>query len=163
MQENPDQKSSEEEVPPPPPDLGGKLETFGVSDALTILIIFLAIGGFWFWYHSARASSAERFRAADALWQRRDYVAAGKLYGVLQEKSHFISKKDDTTMTHRLDKLGEWEDNARILNDGVSAAIVSSDTSLMRAARVKVASDTNVFVNKAALLTRLDSALTKGK
>lgn len=152
-----------EDVPPPPPELGSKVEAFGVSDVLTILVILLVGGGFWFWYHTAKEDSAARFRAAAQLWDRKDYQGAKKAYESLQEKAHFVSKENDTLMTHRLEKISEWEDNARVLTDGVGAAIVASDTSLLRAARTKVAADTNAFVDKARLLARLDSALTKEK
>jgi len=164
MQENEEEKPQpEEEVPPPPPELGSKVESFGVSDVLTILVILLVGAGFWFWYHSAKDDSTARFQAAAQLWDHKDYRAAKKAYETLQEKAHFVSKENDTLMTHRLEKINEWEDNARALTDGVGAAIIASDTSLLRAARVKVAADTNIFVDKARLLARLDSVLTKEK
>jgi len=161
MQENQDPKP-EDDVPPPP-DEGKKVESFGVSDLVTILVIALVAGGFWLWYSSARSESTTRFQAADDIWKRKDYKAAKKAYEELQEKSHFVSKENDTLMTHRLERIAEWEERARAMEDGVQAALISADTSILRQARIKVEADSNVFVDKVRLLSRMDSATKKEK
>ncbi|MEN9353984.1 MAG: hypothetical protein RL318_1309 [Fibrobacterota bacterium] len=160
MQEH-DPKDSNEEIPPP--EEGKKMEAFGLSDVVTLLVIALVAGGFWWWYQSAKQESNQRFQAADDLWSRKDYRSAKKAYETLQEKSHFVSKENDTLMTHRLGRIGEWEESARILEEGVKAAVISADTGVLAQARAGVLADTNAFVEKNRLLATIDSATKKEK
>lgn len=161
MQE--DQSKGPEEEIPPPPDETPKVEAFGVSDIVTILVIALVAGGFWWWYQSAKSDSAQRFQMADDLWSRKDYKAAKKSYEELQENARFVSKENDTLMTHRLERIGEWEESAHSLDEAVKAAVISTDTALLTQARIRVQADSNAFVEKARLLATIDSATHKEK
>jgi hypothetical protein len=161
MQEHEPKDPNEEELPPP--EEGKKLESFGVSDVVTLLVIVLVAGGFWWWYQDAKESSNQKFQAAADLWSRKDYKAAKIAYETLQEKSHFVSEENDTLMTHRLGRIGEWEESARILEEGVKAAVISADTAILAQARAGVLADSNIFVEKVRLLATIDSATKKEK
>lgn len=158
-----DDGSKNEHEEYPAPDDKPKVEGFGVSDVVTVLVIALLAGGFWWWYSSAKSESTQRFQAASDLWAGHDYKAAKKAYEDLQENARFVSQENDTMMTHRLARIDEWEEQAANLEEGVKAAILSKDTALLTQARQRVATDSNRFVEKARLLAILDSATHKEK
>ena len=113
--------------------------------------ILLVGGGFWFWYNSARTESSSHFLHADSLYRAGDYPAALEAYQALRASEAVVAGKDDSLMYKRMDSLESFQESDLRLSEAARAALISEDTSLVRAAREGLAVRTHGFVPKTLL------------
>lgn len=148
MSETPVPEVPEEELPEPAP----KKEPFvSVWDVVTLVALLLVGGGFWFWYSSAKSESTTHFRHADSLYVSGDYPAALEAYEALRASEAVVAGKDDSLMYRRMDSLESFRESDLRLAEAARAALVSEDTSLIRAAREGLAQRGHGFVPKSLL------------
>lgn len=134
------------------PEAEPKKEPFAsVWDLVTIVALVVVGGGFWFWYNSAKAESTTHFMHADSLYRAGDFPAALEAYESMRASEAVVAGKDDSLMYRRMDSLESFKDADLRLSEAARAALVSEDTSLIRAAREGLAMRTHGFVPKSLL------------
>ena len=74
--------------------------------------LLVLVGGFTLYYQVQKRSTQERFRAADALYQARDYTAAAEAYEALKEAS-YITATNDSTIYARLEHIEDLQERER--------------------------------------------------
>lgn len=149
MSENPVPETPEDDLLPEPEP---KKEPFAsVWDLVTVAALLLVGGGFWFWYSSAKTESATHFLHADSLYRAGDFPAALEAYEALRASEAVVAGKDDSLMYRRMDSLESFQEADLRLSEAARGALVSEDTSLIRAAREGLAVRSHGFVPKSLL------------
>lgn len=149
MSETPVPETPEEDLLPEPEP---KKEPFvSIWDVVTLAALLLVGGGFWFWYSSARTESTSHFHHADSLYLAGDYPAAMEAYEALRASEAVVAGKDDSLMYRRMDSLVSFQEADLRLSEAARAALVSEDTTLIRAAREGLAQRGHGFVPQSLL------------
>ena len=149
MSENSAPETPEEDLTPEPEP---KKEPFvSVWDLVTVAVLLLVGGGFWFWYSSAKTESSSHFLHADSLYRAGDYPAALEAYEALRASEAVVAGKDDSLMYRRMDSLESFQEADLRLGEAARAALVSEDTALIRAAREGLAQRSHGFVPQSLL------------
>ena len=156
MSDNPEPNLDDDETPEP---TGVKTEPLASSSDLIVLAVVAVLGaGFWFWYHGEGRQSRSHFAHADSLYAAHRYPEALAAYRALRESELVVAKADDSLLYRHIDSLSSMEDHAKNLSDGARAALLSKDTSLVRAAYQTLSDDKSGFVPD-SILARLKGAL----
>lgn len=74
--------------------------------------LLVLVGGFTLYYQVQKRSTQERFRAADALFEARDYTAAAAAYEALKDAS-YITTANDSTIYARLEFIEDLQERER--------------------------------------------------
>jgi hypothetical protein len=103
----------------------GKQSTFW--DWTIGLGLLALVAGFTAYYQIQKRATQSRFRAADALFLKGDFVGAAEAYESLKDAS-YLTAANDSTIYARLDTIGELEEQSREAVARARTLLAAGDT-----------------------------------